>query len=342
MKKLLIFLLALFGLFIGGFFGVGMYAYTTNGYIATSFEYSYNSNQLNATQDLYLRADVGDIYIEYNQTKMPETMKVNMKIYLNGPYLDVKSYTDYFNPVEWQNSSNSASFILEKLPNRWPGRDNWFYRDGNELRVILRTDLTYNITIFSVEGTIRMDSPVNANVNKLDLTTSIGDVALFCNRSSINGDISLKSHNGDLYLNFTKCNFGGNINSITYTGDIRFNSYLPSYLVPSDWQINTTNGDIRVLIYQDDFNMNSNVNASFNSVVGDVVFDYSDNSTQLGAQFTGTSGFGVLKYESEDQSFGRFGNVFKSIDYETSVNKYKINMQTDNGYIVVRAKSSSV
>ena len=74
MKKLLVVLFSLFGLFVGGTFIVGVYAYTTNGYIDISFNYSYTATQLNTTQELYLRTDIGDISINYNDTKMEETI----------------------------------------------------------------------------------------------------------------------------------------------------------------------------------------------------------------------------------------------------------------------------
>ncbi|MEJ2250442.1 MAG: hypothetical protein P8Y70_09845 [Candidatus Lokiarchaeota archaeon] len=339
MKKLLILFIFGFSVFIGGSFAIGIYGFAANGYVEDSFNYSYETSQLNSTQDLHFRMDVGNVYIEYNNSKMEEAMMADMRIYLSGPFINGKKYTDYFNPVIWQNTPTSANLSLKEFNNNWPGKDDWFYRDGSTLRIKLRTDLTYNISVYSEEGNIEVHSPKDVNINKINLTTSIGDVSLYANRTIFNNKISIKSNTGNIFLNFTKCIIDGSIRSVTFTGDTHLNTYHPYYTETSNWEINTTNGDIIVNINQNE-NMNSDVDASFQSHVGNVVVNYHDNSTQVGALFSGSSGINVIKYESKDGSFGKFRNEFKSIDYDTAINKYSIDMKTFNGDIVVRATSS--
>ncbi|MFX0134107.1 MAG: DUF4097 family beta strand repeat-containing protein [Candidatus Hodarchaeota archaeon] len=285
-KKLLIFEILISSLFFNGIIILGITYFITYGEYRESFTFYYDSDAPNPVEKLRLYSDIVKFDVKYNMTPVDYYTKVEVHFDMHGPCIKGKSYLNYFQPILWQNISNSILFSLESFPSTEHDALNLFGKKNNAIIVTLRTDVMYDINIASYEGDITMSVPNNVIVNQINFNTFSGNLSLITNKAIFNEGLTLQAATGCINLNFSDSRMGNFIKLITFTGDIDLYSYNMEYMEKCDWDLFSTSGDILVDIIQRK-EIRGKISGTIETEEGNVYMNYEDNLKNVGARFNG-------------------------------------------------------
>jgi len=339
----------------------GIVVFVTWGDYEYSDTFYYKPGSPSLIEVLNIECDTATINIKYNKTPTDFYAKIDLDLKVSGAYVEGKSYSDFFKPYLWDNTTNSpVTFDIDNKPSTW---FIFGLSHRSTLNVTLRTDVIYEIDASSATGAIIMDVPEGSTLDKITLHTSTGSVRLnsalnttfqdevrlststgsvktYATKTSFTKGLITSTSTGSLTLNFTSCIFGDDLSGVVSTGSITLKSYNMKYTQDCDWDIETSTGSINAEILQ--FNeMGANVNCSLISSTGNIDILYKDDQINVGARFTSSTSTGSISYtDTNPTGFHQVGNSFTSLDYSTGLSKYRISLIISTGNIVVDAESA--
>ena len=357
-QKIILIIVAVVLAASAGVFGIVVVA--TWGDYEYSNTYYYEPGSPSLIEVLNVECDTASINIKYNTTPTDFYAKIDLDLKVSGAYVEGKSFSDFFKPILWDNTTNSpVTFDVDNKPSTW---FIFGLSHRSTLNVTLRTDITYEIDASSATGSIKMDVPQGSTLGKTTLHTSSGSVRL---NSALNttfqGDVSLStstgsvrayaiktsfihgfnaaSSTGSLRLNFTSCILGDDLTADGSTGGITLKSYNMRYTQDCIWDIGTSTGSISAEILQ--FNeMGANVTGSIGTSTGSVSVLYKDDQINVGASFTGSTSTGSVSYtDTSPIGFSQVGNSFTSLDYVGALYTYTLSLSTSTGNVHADAES---
>ncbi len=328
-----------------------------------SFDYYYTPASPSDLESIDLNLDIGEMIIKYNQTPTPYVAKIDVDFDIEGPFVAGKTYTDYFKPISWVNTSSPIRFTLESKPDAWIFPINWFsFHHIITVTVTLRTDVIYEIDAITTTGGVEMTVPSGVNLGNLQLISTTGGVSLSTAKNSIfqgnltaqttTGGVSILANGanftenlyghtttGGLTMNFTNCVFGGNIVGDVTTGGIDFKIYNPEFTQASQWTLTSTTGGIDIEIYQYKPS-GANITGQVTVTTGSIDVIYEDNQASVGGRFIGSTTTGGVDLINLG-GFTQIGNeILVSDDYNTASYKYTFDLHTTTGGIEVDGRST--
>jgi len=328
-----------------------------------SFDYYYMPASPSGLESMDFNLDIGGMIIKYNQTPTPYVAKIDVDFDFEGPYVADKTYTDYFKPISWVNTSTPITFTLESKPDAWIFPITWFaFHQNITVTITLRTDVIYEIDATTTTGGVEMTVPSGVTLGNLQLISTTGGVSLnTAKHSTFQGNLTTQTTTGgvsilanganfteNLYghattggltMNFTNCIFGGNIVEDVTTGGIDFKIYNPEFTQTSQWTLTSTTGGIDIEIYQYK-PLGANITGQVTVTTGGIDLLYEDNQASIGARFTGTTTTGGVDLD-DSGGFTKLGDeTLVSDDYNTASYKYTFVLHTTTGGIDVDGKSA--
>jgi len=333
-------------------------------------EYNYSDTFLydpgvpSPIEEVSFTSDIGAISVHYNTTPTDNAVKIDLSIRIKGGFVEGKTFSDFFNPIIWENVSVPViNFELKKkiTPQFFLGI---FYNIS--IDVILRTDVIYDINALSGTGSIKLDASSGVALNNTSLMTSTGSVGLdvdtgvvflgnvgletstgsvtvYANNDTFSNGLSVITSTGSATLNFTNCILGDDLYCSVSTGSIGLKSYNMLYTQDAVWNVGTSTGSVDVEIYQS-INIDANVTGTIGSSTGGVDIVYIDKLSTVGAEFDcGTSTGTVTYISSGSGGFSWIGDsndkVITSDDYDASTFRYTFTVSTSTGSIEVIGES---
>lgn len=244
----------------------GYSPYNNIGYRSPPIDEVFNSSKV---VDLNLNVGIGDVIIHYTYSPVEYHMRIDIDIDMIGQNVPEKDYTDYFS-IEWEKINNSFTFSLELIPNSGYNDTFWI---RNDVKIIVSLN---PIIIFNINGKINVEGDFNLQV--------LGGIAV--------NNIDLYTKRGNIILEFSFCNIGGNISGKSGAGDIELNSVNVQYSRDCVWNLITNPNfevhdisDILINIIQN-VALNINITGTANTTFGDITLYYTDTTPYVGANFT--------------------------------------------------------
>jgi len=341
-----------------GVFGIVLFA--TWGEYDYSNTYYYEPEAPSAIERINLMIDLGGINIKYNETPIRHYAKIDLDVKVKGVSVTGKSFSDFFKPIQWLNSSAPVTFNFETKSTAW-----FFIGISYRIKIdlTLRTDITYDIDAISATGAIIMNVPQGSTLNKTTLHTSTGSVLLnTALNTTFQGDVSLSTSTGStkvyavkttftsglvtststgsLTLNFTSCILGDDLSGVVSTGSIAFKSYNMKCTQDSTWSIETATGSIDADIIQY-VDTGADIIGSIKTSTGSIDVIYKDNQANVGASFTSSTSTGSIDYNNIGVGgFSELGSIFSSLDYLTANNTFTFTLSTSTGNVEVDGESA--
>lgn len=341
----------------GTAFGVVIAA--TWGEYRYSDSYSYKPEAPTSVERININSDIGQINIKYNTTPTDYYAYVDLDVKIVGGFVAGKSYSDFFNLIEWDNDSSPVSFDLDI-------KFNPVFIFGLSHRitidVTLRTDVIYDINAFSSTGAVDLNVPENIVVNNtslgtstgsivlnsakdttfhgtLGLSTSTGSISLYAKKTNFTHGLITSTSTGSLTLNFSQCIIGDNLIGTVSTGSISIKSYNMLYMKDCTWNFHTDTGsvDLQILQY---IEMNANITGTIGSSTGSIDVIYDDSLSTIGSRFTCSVSTGSITYTPLGSGgMSKVSGVISSGDYGDATNKYTFGISTSTGSIEVIGQS---
>lgn len=360
-KGVLVGIIVIAILITAGFFVFGIYMFASQDEYNETFTYYYTPEDAQETINFDAYASVSQIRIKYNTSSSVHAIKAEMRFHFRGPMVEGQSYTEFYNPIVWDNTTDNIRFSLESKPDSWTFPTNWFGNRNTTLTLTLRTDITYNLNASADVGTITFtgveDSQfsdlnlrsttgsINANFKdntviegNAHLKTTTGSIELFATNTEFGQDLTVETTTGGINLNFTSCEFDGDIQGKLTTGSIDYKTYNAEYFEDIELTLETTTGSVDMDIIQQN-EMGANVSSTVRTSTGSISINYQDTSSEVGAYFEGEADIGDINYPEDGNGFNAAGTAYFSLDYPTTYN-YEFIMSTDTGSIEVTGESA--
>ena len=351
-------------LIVGSGVGFFVYGFTTAGSIKKSFNFSYEPSSPDPVEDITINVDIGKIIFMYNTSPTTSYAEIDVYIGVSGLFVEGKTYQNFFHPSnEWWDNT-TATLNLLTLPGMWFDPSHWFKSYNISLTVTLRTDIVYDITALASTGSIEMEVPNNANLEKLSLTsstgsinlktlgdnkitqltqleTSTGSIAAYLTRTNFTSGFQATTSTGSVTLNFTNCIMGGNLKGKTSTGSVNYKSYNMFYLNDILLNLETSTGSINVELYQY-ISMGANVTGTWETSTGSVNVLYRDTLVDTDVRFIGSKGTGSFNYEVDPTMIitGLHNNIYSTVNFGEATYSYVFSLDTSTGNINADAQSS--
>jgi hypothetical protein len=337
----------------------GIVIATTWGEYEYADSYHYKPSISSPIEKLNIISDIGQVNIKYNTTPTNYNAQLDLDIKIVGGFVEDKTFSDFFHPIEWTNTSTTLLFKLD-------AKTNPVFIFGLSHRITidltLRTDVIYDVNTYCGTGGINMNVPENIVINNtqlststgsvllnsaenttfqgsVDLDTSTGKVSLYAKRTNFSQGLRTDSSTGSLILNFSQCFIGENLIGTVSTGSISLKSYNMIYMNDSDWYIHTSTGSIDVEIRQYT-EMNATITGTIESSTGSIGILYDDSLSTIGAEFICSVSTGSISYIPLGiGGMSKVGEVISSGDYNTAINSYTFGVSTSTGSIDVVGQS---
>lgn len=347
----------------------GILTVTTWGELTGIEEFEYTGSDPALIQAINLDLSTQDLNINYNNTDMPEYMKLSYQWNLRGTMLKDKNIEDLF-IWEWNNETSTKDLTIERKEYR-----SWLTLDHSKVDLTLRTDLTYNITGYSGVGSIDYSAPDNTVVKRISLSTGVGRISFNVGQnyhalgdtilntgtgkidmsigagSEFSGKFSAIASTGDVNLDANGVKFysimrissstgkietsiiNSQVSSAFYvsasTGDIRLGLLDNTYSSDGTWYINTSTGKIDLTLQQNIL-AGGNITGYLETSTGDIEVKYIGQDSIIGA-----------KVDLVDMDSGDIGTVYTtgfsvtepyiSDGFASAVNTYEFQIRTDLG-----------
>ncbi|UCC19286.1 MAG: hypothetical protein JSV62_14465 [Promethearchaeota archaeon] len=211
-------------------------------------------------EKLYINADEGNIEIRYKDPPVDYYVLIEVNIELRGKNLEKKSCDDYLN-ILWYNASSPVNFILEIVSDDWFNPSLWLIKDVSII-VNLRKDIVFDLLTNLDEGDFEIIVPYAVSIGNLLTNVS----------------------NGNIYYDFVCSSIQGNITGITNNGDLELKSHNVEYTQNSNWSLISTGGYMNIEIYQYK-EMGANITGTAVITNGELSLFYKDNTANIGACF---------------------------------------------------------
>lgn len=309
-----------------------MISLVTFGKYRETLTFLYDPNKTSSVEQLRLNSDITDIEIAYNSTPMDQIVKIEVNFYIAGPLVSGKTYSHYFKPILWDNSSSPVKFTLESLPSiqiEQPLVDNFII-------VTLRTDIVYAIDVITSIGNIETLVPINVVVDNINLTSKTGGVSLLANGAIFTNGFEVFTYSSSTTLNFTNCKMSKYIKIKTSSGNITLISDNMRYIQDCAWDLNTSIGNIDVIIYQSQ-ELGANVKGIAYTSLGRVSILYRDNLDTVGARFAASARAISLTNSTGFEISLSIGSliVYDSLDFVTTINSYNLALDSATGAVII-------
>lgn len=299
------------------------------------FTYYYTPASPSTVEEVRLNVDVTEIIVKYNTTPTNYYAKAEMHFSLVGIGVEGKTYTDFFEPIVWQNTTSPLMFTLEAIPDIWI---SFPASIQNRLTVTFRTDVTYKLQATSATGAIQITIPNQISVDDIDITTATGAVLLNANGVTFTKGISSETSTGSNTIDLTDCIIEDDITIESTTGSKVFNANDLTYNGDCTWDISGSTGSCEINIDQNS-DLGAEVIGTIESSTGSVAITYTDTNANVGATLAASSSTGSICFTSTSGGFAESGDSFTSSDYPTT-NNYDLTLTTSTGIITVDASST--
>jgi len=337
----------------------GIVIATTWGEYEYTDSYYYKPSTSSPIEKLNIISDIGQVNIKYNATPTKFHAQLDLDVKIVGGFVDGKVFSDFFNTIEWTNTSTILLFKLD-------AKTNPVFIFGLSYRITidltLRTDVIYDIYTCCGTGGINMNVPDNIVINNtylststgsvvlnsaknttfqgsLDVSTSTGKVSVYAKHTNFSQGLHTGSSTGSLVLNFSQCILGDNLIGTVSTGSVSLKSYNMIYMKDSIWYIHTSTGSIDIQIRQY-IEMNASITGTIGSSTGSIDILYDDSLSTIGAEFTCSVSTGSISYNPLGLGgLNKFGGVISSADYNIANNNYTFEVSTSTGSIEVLGRS---
>ncbi len=325
-------------------------------------EYNHSENFYSSSpiEEINIESDIGAINIQYNTTPTDYYAKIELDIVIRGGFVSGKSFSNFFEPVIWQNESTPiARFELNAK-----STTVFFLGLSRKINiyVTLRSDVMYNIDAFTSTGSIELNASSNKIINNtqlrtstgsilftsaintsflgtLDLRTSTGSISAYAVMTNFSYGLTTYSDTGSLTLSLTSCNINDDLVGTISTGSMTIDSYNTVYNKDCNWDFETSTGSIDVSITQL-IEMNANITGDIQTSTGSIDVVYNDGLSSVGAQFTCSTSTGSITYTNLGAGgMNKVGGVVSTDDYNSASNKYIFSLDTSTGSIEVKGQS---
>ena len=251
-------------------------------------------------EKLYINAEEGNVEIRYINPPTDYDILIDVYIELISKKLASISYENYLN-ISWSNSSSQADFRIEIISDDWFNPLLWLSKEIN-IVITLRKDIVFDITTDLIEGNYEISVPWSVTI----------------------GNILTNISNGNIFYEFVCSSIQGNITGITNNGNLELKSYNVEYPQNGNWLLISTNGDMNIKIYQKE-EMGANITGTAMIIDGILDLSYKDNSANIGAIifFPLLSGAPSLAQEGFYTIFESEKTWFISFDFPT-INNYNL------------------
>ena len=317
----------------------GIVIATTWGEYEYADSYYYKPSISSPIEKLNIISDIGQVNIKYNTTPTKYHAQLDLDIRIVGGFVEDKTFSDFFHPIEWTNTSTILLFNLDAKAN-----PVFIFGLSHRINIdlTLRTDVIYDVSTYCGTGGINMNVPENIVINNthlststgsvvlnsaknttfqgsVELGTSTGKVSLYAKRTNFTQGLRADSSTGSLILNFSQCIIGENLIGTVSTGSISLKSYNMIYNNDSDWYIHTSTGSIDVQIRQY-LEMNASITGTIGSSTGSIDILYDDALSTVGAELICSVSTGSISYNPLGMGgMSKVGGVISSDDYNTAI-----------------------
>jgi hypothetical protein len=297
-----------------------------------SYSFSYNPESPSAVEDLMVDVDVSNLIIEYSTNPTDPVIKAVIDFQITAPEAESKDYTEWFQPILWQNTSAPITFGLYLKQNMvWTSLSM-----DNELTVTLRTDVVYGINVDSTTGAIDADIPTGVVVDDFNLEVTTGPIMLYASATFSEG-IFVDTTTGSATLILIDCVMGGDILVEVTTGELTFTSENTRYTQNSVLDLDATTAPVHFDILQE-VDLGADVTGSIHTTTGNIDGEYEDTNGNVGARFSSSTTTGNIMYIISG-GFSESGDILTSNDYPSTYN-YDIDLDVTTGNINIEAASS--
>ncbi|TXT67307.1 MAG: exported protein of unknown function [Promethearchaeota archaeon] len=253
-----------------------------------------------SSEDLLIKLDVCNAIIGYNTT--PTNERVSVKLGSNE-IIGIPQFS--------QTTEEGTTVIIPK--------------EVEVIKVVLRTDLQYNLNILTTNGSIFLSVPENVTLGNVHLTTVSGDIlTTFLGGNEIH-DLNLLTVDGHISAEVIASNIRGNINLGTTTGIISSTFHNNSYLNECQFNILDITGTIYLNIAQHD-EMINDVSGTIAIITGNIIIDYFDSTENVSADIGGISLSGL-------------SNTYTSPNHPAE-HSYEFGCTVIEGYVLISADDS--
>lgn len=297
-----------------------------------SYTFYYNPDSPSDVEELLVEVDVSKVIIEYSSDPTDPVIKAVIEFQITAPEAESKDYTEWFDPILWQNTSAPITFGLSlKQDMMWTSLSM-----DNELTVTLRTDVIYGINVDSTTGAIDADVPTGVVVDDFNLEVTTGPIMLYASATFSKG-IYVDTTTGSASLILTDCVMGGDILVDVTTGELTFTSENTRYTKDSVLELEATTAPVHFDILQE-VDLGADVTGSIQTTTGNIDGEYEDTNGNVGARFSSSTTTGNIVYINSG-GFSENGDVFTSNDYPAT-NNYDIDLDVTTGSINIEAASA--
>ncbi|MFX1320985.1 MAG: hypothetical protein ACFFAQ_04990 [Promethearchaeota archaeon] len=302
-----------------------------------SYVFYYKPETSSSIEKISINTDIGKINLKYNTTPTDYYAKIDADIHVVGPFVKEKSFSDFFKPIIWINESTTViKFSLESKPMSWI-----MFIGGSKIKinVTLRTDVIYDINAEATTGAVVAIIPDNTTHDQINLEVTTGSVKLYATGANFTNNLRAIATTGNVKLNFTNCILAGNITSRITTGSLTLKSFNMVYTQSSNWNLDSTTGNVNIYIYQHS-NMGADVIGSVDATTGNIKIVYEDTSPLVGSFYTADVTTGDIDYHDLG-GFSQQSSGFGSDDFlATAIYTYILDLETTTGNIDIYGRSS--
>jgi hypothetical protein len=305
-------------------------------------------------------------YHSYSPSVPPSSLNVELDMMNGGIQIDFTSdpsepvvYIDHYKrwegnivqEPEFETSSSEVSFDGGEIM----GESN------SELKVTLRSDVTYSLEITTENGGLSLFSDIpGTSFNTITIDSSNGGSSIFISDATIstkiafnndNGgsslflknctirDLETKSDSGGSSLFLTNCSIG-NIKSTSTSGGVSISTTDLSIDLDSTWTLDANKGDIRLSIVQKThLGADINIDAETKGW-GDIEVTFEGNATYVRSKFTCEAPNGKLTLKNGAGFESPVSGSMGSLNYsDTTIDQFQYIINSHDGDVEVNAKN---
>jgi hypothetical protein len=268
--------------------------------------FTYKPSSPLSLEKLYINAEEGNVEIRYTNPPTDYDILIDVYIELIRKKSASISYENYLN-ISWNNSSSQADFRIDIISEDWFNPLLWISKEIN-IVITLRKDIVFDISTNLIKGNFEITVPWSVSI----------------------GNILTNISNGNIYYKFMCSSIQGNITGITNNGDLELKSYNVEYPQNNNWLLISTGGDMNIEIYQEE-EMGANITGTAMIIDGILDLFYKDSTANIGAIifFPLWSGSPSVAQEGFYSIFESEKTWFISFDFPT-INNYNLTFYITN------------
>ena len=245
-----------------------------------SFYYSLSKSSM--FKHLNLECDIGNVEINYRYPPGGDLVRIETNIEMSGFNLANKSYSDFF-LISFQSNNTALDFKFKVKPNL--SRLILLSLIKNiTISVTIRADAEININTDVENGNVKLLVPFGIDIENVLIKVNEGNISQEYHHCYIGGNITACVNNGTISIDLSECIIQGDISGSIKDGNMEFFSSNVTFTRNSSFFFNITHGDLNVYLYQSR-ELGANITGRALIDNGMLLFDYEDNTANLGAKF---------------------------------------------------------